>query len=251
MDLRIAGKGVIVTGASRGIGRAIAQAFAAEGANLAICARGEEGLQKVADELRAKKLRVHAAACDVGDEKKLAAFLDGSAEALGRVDVLVNNPSALALADDEGAWKASFEIDLMAAVRATWKVVPWMEKVGGGSIVHISSISGRMGGQPPAYGALKAAMISHAKNLSSSLAPKKIRVNVVAPGSIDFPGGFWEMVHKNDKAMYDGIVATIPSGRMGTPEEVASAVVFLASPCASWVTGVTLDVDGGQYPGIA
>jgi len=251
MDLQLAGKGVIVTGASRGIGRAIAQAFAAEGANLAICARGQEGVEKAAAELRTRNVRVHAAACDVSDEKQLAAFLDGSAQSLGRVDVLVNNPSAMAIADDEAAWKASFEVDLMAAVRATWKVVPWMEKVGGGSIVHISSISGRMGGQPPAYGAVKAAMMSHAKNLSSSLAAKKIRVNVVAPGSIDFPGGFWEMVHKNDKAMYDGIVATIPWGRMGTAEEIASVVVFMASPCAGWVTGVTLDVDGGQYPGIA
>ncbi|MBI2964066.1 MAG: SDR family oxidoreductase [Deltaproteobacteria bacterium] len=249
MDLQLAGKGVIVTGASRGIGRSIAQAFAAEGANLAICARGAEGLQKVAEELRAKRVRVHAAACDVGDAKQLETFLDGAAQALGRVDVLINNPSAFALADDEAGWKASYEIDLMAAVRATWKVAPWMEKAGGGAILHISSISGRLAGQPPAYAAMKAAMISHSKTLSAALAPKKIRVNVVAPGSIDFPGGFWEMVHKNDPAMYNGIVATIPSGRMGTPEEVANAVVFFASPAAGWVTGVTLDVDGGQFPG--
>ena len=251
MDLRLAGKGVIVTGASRGIGRSIALAFAAEKANLAICARGQEGVDKVAAELRAKGVEVHAAACDVGNETQLAAFLDGAQRALGRVDVLVNNPSALALADDENAWKTSFDVDLMAAVRATWKVVPWMEAVGGGAIVHISSISGRMGGQPPAYGAVKAAMLSHAKNMSGALAPKKIRVNVVAPGAIDFPGGFWDVVRQHDRPMYDGIKATIPSGRLGTPEEVATAVVFLASPCASWVTGVTLDVDGGQFPGVA
>jgi 3-oxoacyl-[acyl-carrier protein] reductase len=251
MDLDLVGKGVIITGASRGIGRSIALAFAEEKANLAICARGEEGLRKVAQELVAKGVKAHAAACDVGDEKQLAAFLDGAAQALGRVDVLVNNPSAFAIADDEAGWKASLDVDLMAAVRASWKVVPWMEKVGGGVIIHISSISGRIGGQPPAYAAAKAAMISHGKNLSTSLAAKKIRVNVVAPGSIDFPGGFWDMVSKNNRPMYDGIVATIPWGRMGAPEEVANVVTFLASPRASWVTGVSLDVDGGQFPGIA
>ena len=249
MDLDLKGKGVIVTGASRGIGRSIAEAFAAEGANVAICARGEEGLAKVAEELRAKGVKVHTAACDVGNEQQLGAFIDGAAKALGRVDVMVNNPSALALADDEAAWKQGFDVDLMAAVRATWKVVPLMEKSGGGSIVHISSVSGRMAGSPPAYAAVKAAMISHSKTMSSALAAKKIRVNVVTPGSIDFPGGFWEGVRQANAAMYDGMVATIPSGRMGTPEEVANTVVFLASSRASWVTGVTLDVDGGQFPG--
>ena len=248
MDLELRGKGVIVTGASRGIGRSIALAFAEEGASLAVCARGAEGVEKIAGELRAKGAKVHAAACDVGDGKALDAFLEGAQKALGRVDVLVNNPSALAMNDDEAAWKASFDVDLMASVRALWKVAPWMEK-DGGSIVHISSLSGRMAGSPPAYAAIKAAMISHAKTLSTALAPKKIRVNVVAPGAIDFPGGFWDMVRQHQKPMYDGTLATIPSGRMGTPEEVANTVVFLASPRASWVTGVTLGVDGGQYPG--
>jgi len=154
MDLELAGKGVIVTGASRGIGRSVALAFATEKANLAICARGNEALGKVAEDLRAKGARVHAAACDVGDAKQLSAFLDGAAQALGRVDVLVNNPSAFALADDENGWKQSIDVDLMAAVRATWKVVPWMEKVGGGSIVHISSISGRSAAYPEVYAAL-------------------------------------------------------------------------------------------------
>ena len=247
MDLDLRGKGVIVTGASRGIGRAIALAFADEGANLAVCARGTEALDKIAGELRAKGVEVHATTCDVGSPNELDAFLKSAHGALRGVDVLVSNPSALALGDDEASWKASFDVDVMAAVRALWKVVPWME-ARGGSIIHISSVSGRMAGSPPAYAAAKAAMISHAKTLATALAPKKIRVNCVAPGAIDFPGGFWEGVRKANAAMYDGMLATIPSGRMGTPEEVAAVTVFLGSPRSSWVTGVTINVDGGQFP---
>jgi 3-oxoacyl-[acyl-carrier protein] reductase len=138
----------------------------------------------------------------------------------------------------------------MAAVRATWKVVPRMEKVGGGSIVHISSISGRMGGQPPAYAAVKAAMISHSKNMSTALAAKKIRVNVVAPGSIDFPDGFWDNVRRATRRCTTGSSRRDSFGTMGKPEEVADVVVLLASARARWVTGVTLDVDG-QFPASA
>jgi 3-oxoacyl-[acyl-carrier protein] reductase len=248
MNLGLEGKGIVVTGASKGIGRSIALAFAEEGANVAICARGAEALGKVAEELQKRGGRVHSATCDVGDAKRLDAFLDGAHGALGRVDVLVNNPSALALADDEQGWNASVAVDLMASVRACWKVVPWMEKQGGGAIVHVSSLSGKIGGQPPAYAAVKAALLSHGKNLATALASKKIRVNVVAPGAIDFPGGFWDVVKGANRPMYDHILSTIPSGRLGTPEEVANAVVFLCSEKASWVTGVALDVDGGQYP---
>lgn len=249
MDLGLKGKGVVVTGASRGIGRAIALAFADEGASLAVCARGKDGLDDVAGAIRAKGVKVHAVPCNVGDSAELAAFLDGAKSALGQVDVLVNNPSGFGFGDDDASWQVSFDVDVMAAVRAANKVVPWMAAAGGGSIIHISSISGRYAGSPAPYAAAKAAMISHGKTLSAQVAGRKVRVNVVAPGSIDFPGGFWDNVHKAQPAMYDGTLATIPSGRMGTPEEVANIVVFLASGRASWVTGVCLDVDGGQFPG--
>jgi 3-oxoacyl-[acyl-carrier protein] reductase len=248
VDLGLAGKAVVVTGASKGIGRSIADAFAAEGADVAMCARGEEALRSAAAEIGARGVRVHAEACDVSDPAALDAFLESAHRTLGRVDVLVNNPSAYALADDPDSWSKTFEVDVMGAVRATWKVVPWMEKQGGGSVIHISSASGRMAGSPPAYAAMKAALISHAKTLAVALAPKKIRVNAVAPGSIEFAGGFWDVVKSGNRPMYDTILSSIPWGRMGTPEEVATAVVFLASPSASWVTGVTLGVDGGQFP---
>lgn len=249
MDLDLEGKGVVVTGASKGIGRSIALAFAAEGANLALCARGEDALQKTAEEIRARGVRVFAEPCDVADAGALDSFLDAARKALGGLEVLVNNASGFGLSDDDAGWRAGFSVDLMASVRATWKVVPWLAEAGGGAVIHISSTSGLEAGSPPAYAAVKAGLISHAKTLAIQLAPKGIRVNCVAPGSIEFPGGMWETIHRVNEPMYDAIRKTIPFGRLGTPEEVAAAVVFLASKPASWITGVTLAVDGGQHKG--
>ena len=251
MDLGLKGKGVIVTGASKGIGRAIAHAFAAEGANIAICARGAETLEKTRAEIAALGVKVHAARCDVGNAEALNAFLEGAHAALGRVDVLINNPSGFGVTDNEEGWAASLAVDVMAPVRATWKVVPWLAAQGGGAVIHISSISGLEASLPgvAAYAAVKAALISHSKSMAMELAPKGIRVNCVAPGSIDFPDGFWDGVRKDNPAFYDGVVSTIPFGRMGKPEEIANAVVFLASAKASWISGVMLPVDGVQHKG--
>jgi len=249
MDLGLRAKGVVVTGGSRGIGRAIALGFAAEGANVAICARSEDSLQQAAFDLRRNEVRVHAAQCDVGDPKALDAFLEGARKALDRIDILVNNVSAFGTTDDEAAWQSSFNLDVMASVHAVWKVAPWMKDAGGGSIVHISSISGLEGGWAPAYSAAKATLVSHSKALAVSLAPMKIRVNVVTLGSIEFPGGRWEKVKQTNRPRYDAISSTIPWGRLGTPEEVAPAVVFLASERASWITGACLSIDGGQHRG--
>ncbi len=248
MDLGLKGKSVIVTGASKGIGRAIARAFADEGANLAICARGKEALDATALELGTKGVSVYTETCDVADGQALDAFLEAAHSSLGGVDVLVNSPSALAFGDDEAAWRASFDVDVMAGVRATQKVIPWMTERGAGSIVHISSISGRMIGSPPAYAAMKAAQISYAKTCAAILAPRHIRVNAVAPGSVFFDDGVWDVVKTNNQAMYDAVLATIPAGRMGTPQEIANVVVFISSEKASWITGALLDVDGCQYP---
>lgn len=246
MDLGLAEKVVVVTGASRGIGRSIALGFAEEGANLAICARQEGALQQTADELRQIGVQVYSAPCDVADPRALDGFLEGAHKTLHRIDVLVNNVSALAMADDEEAWRANFGADVMASVRAIWKVVPWMKSIGGGAIVHLSSIAGLEAGWPPAYAAAKAALLSHSKALAISLASDKIRINAVAPGAIEFPGRTWEDV---SRATYDTVLETIPWGRMGTPEEVANAVVFLASERASWITGACLTVDGGEHRG--
>ncbi|MEZ5557955.1 MAG: glucose 1-dehydrogenase [Pseudomonadales bacterium] len=249
MDLGLKGRNVIVTGGSRGIGRSIALAFADEGANVAICARSQEALSATAQELERRGVEVHASTCDVGDKDSLEAFLERAHEALGGVHVLVNNASGFGTSDDEAGWKTSFDVDMMASVRATWKAVPWIAAAGGGSVIHIASTSGLEAGSPPAYAAAKAALMSHSKTLAINLAPQNVRVNTVAPGSIEFPGGMWEMIREHNAPMYNAIKSSIPFGRLGRPEEVAAAVVFLASAQASWITGVTLSVDGGQHKG--
>jgi len=249
MDLGLRNKAAVITGASRGIGRAIAHALAREGCHVAICARGASTLASTADELGRLSVKVFAQPCDVADVVQLDTFLESAHAALGRLDVLVNNASALAFSDDESGWRRSVETDLMASVRATWKVVPWLEQAGGGAIVHISSGSGLEAGSPPAYAAMKAALISHSKTMAIQLAPKKIRVNCIAPGSIEFPGGLWAKIKSRNPALYESIRATIPFGRLGTAEEVADAVVFLCSERASWITGAMLAVDGGQHKG--
>ncbi|MGE0485624.1 MAG: SDR family NAD(P)-dependent oxidoreductase [Gammaproteobacteria bacterium] len=250
MDLGLKGRNVVVTGGSRGIGRAAALAFAAEGANVAICARSQDALDATRKELEAAGVKAHAASCDVGDAAALAAFLDGARAALGSVEILVNNPSGFGMTDDEAGWKAAVDVDLMATVRATQQVIPWMEAAGGGAIVHISSASGLEAGWPAPYAAIKAALFNHAKTLAAELMPKGIRVNCIAPGSIFFQGGVWDQVQQNMPDYYNATLAQCPAGRMGTPEEVAAAIVFVASPRASWVSGVTLLVDGVQHKGI-
>ncbi len=250
MDLGLTGKNVVVTGGSRGIGRATALEFAREGANVAICARGRDALEATRADLAALGVTVHAERCDIADGEALRSFLGNANSVLGGVDVLVNNPSGFGLTDDEAGWEASLSIDLMATVRATWEVVPWMEARGGGAIIHISSISGLETGSPPAYTAVKAGLVAHAKTMAAQLASRGIRVNTVAPGSIEFENGFWAMTKQQNRPAYDATLANIPFGRMGTPEEVAAAVVFMASPRASWVSGAMLLVDGVQHKGI-
>jgi 3-oxoacyl-[acyl-carrier protein] reductase len=249
MKLGLEGKGVIITGGSRGIGRAIALAFADEGAHVAICARGAEALHATAGEVRERGVKVHAQACDVADPKALDRFLEESRSALGAVHVLVNNASGFGVMDNEAGWRAGFEIDVMASVRASWKVMPWLEEAGGGAIIHLSSTAALEAPTPPPYAAVKSALLSHSKNLAIQLAPKGIRVSCVAPGSIEFPGGMWDLIRRDSPDQHEAIRRTIPFGRLGRPEEVANAVVFLASEAASWITGVTLSVDGGQHKG--
>jgi 3-oxoacyl-[acyl-carrier protein] reductase len=180
---------------------------------------------------------VFADVCDVGQPGAIEAFLDAARAALGGIDILVNNATGYGFNDQPEAWRVSIDVDLMAAVRACWKVVPWMTEAGGGAIVHISSIAGLYANPNFAYSAAKAAVISHSKSLAIELAPSRIRVNVVCPGSIFLPDGLWDQVRQRDPERFQAVVDNIPSGRMGHPQEVADAVVYLCSDRASWVTG--------------
>ena len=252
MDLGLKDKNSVVIGGSRGIGRSIALGLAAEGANVAICARNEEHLNAAEAEIAAAGVRAYAHACDVASPDELAGFLDAVRAELGGVDILVHNASALAVGPDLSDWDASLSVDLMAAVRAAEQVMPWMEEGGGGSILFVSSISGLEADPSPDFGytAAKAALIAHAKKLGVMQAPRGIRVNAIAPGSIDFPGGIWSTIRQHDPEVYDSVRASIPWGRFGTPEEVADVAVFLVSPRAAWVAGECLSVDGAQHRGI-
>ena len=247
MQLKLKGKGVIVTGGSRGIGLSIAEGFAAEGAYVSICARDPIALEAARVQLNAHGSIVHAERCDVSDANALELYLSAACEALGTLNVLVNNPSGFGRGDDEEGWQKSIDVDLMASVRGSWQAAPQIEKAGGGAIIHVSSISGLTHSQrTPPYGAIKAALNQYTKTQAIDLASRGIRVNAIAPGSIYFEGGLWAQVERENRPLYDGILASIPSGRFGTPQEVAELAVFLGSDAGRWITGQTIAVDGGQ-----
>jgi 3-oxoacyl-[acyl-carrier protein] reductase len=247
MQISFKGKQVVVAGGSRGIGRSIALAFADAGAAVSICARGRAALDKTSAEIMGRGVKAHAGVCDLADKDAIAAYIAAAADSLGGIDVLVNNASGFGGTDDEAGWTRSIEIDVMATVRASHAATPFIDKAGGGAILNISSISGyRASSRTAPYAAVKAAVINYTMSQALMLAPKKIRVNAIAPGSIEFPGGIWDERKKSSPQLYNAILRSIPWGRLGAPEEIANAALFLCSDAASWVTGQTLSVDGGQ-----
>ena len=251
MDLRLQGKVAMVSGASRGIGRAIALGLAEEGCRLSICARGLEDLERTAGEAQRLGAEVLAVAANVALEEDADRWVRQTEERFGPADVLINNVGTARpggnLDAAEKQWRAGFDVNFFSAVRLCQRVVPAMERKGAGCIINVASIYGRELGGPMTYNASKAALVSLSKTMARELAPKGIRVNSVAPGSIIFPGGIWEQRQKAEpEAMAAFVKSELPFGRFGSPEEVADVVVFLASERARWVSGASITVDGCQ-----
>jgi len=251
MDLGLRGLRAIITGGSKGIGRRCAELFAEEGAGVAICARNAEEVAATVAALQAKGVTAFGQAVDVADKAALEAWVAASAAALGGIDIVVANVSALAVDDSEAAWQKGYETDLMHSIRAVNAAMPFLEASKAGSITLISSVSGReIDFTGPAYGAYKAALVHYAQGLAFRLAPKHIRANTVSPGNTYFDGGIWQWIETNNPTLFQEALALNPTGRMATPEEIARGVVFLASPASSFTTGTNLVIDGALTKGV-
>lgn len=251
MDLQLTGRTALVTGGTKGIGRAIVDELAAEGARVAFCARTDTDVEKAEDELRSAGHDVAGTALDVGDAAALSAWVEASAERFGGIDVVVANVSALAIGPGEENWRSSFEVDLMHTVRLVEAALPHLERSDAASVIAVSSVSGReIDFADGSYGVMKGALVHYMSGLSYDLAAKGIRANAVSPGNVYFDGGVWQNIEQNNRELYDLALGLNPTGRMGTPEETAYAVAMLASPRASRISGTNLVVDGALTRGV-
>ena len=251
MDLGLKGLRALVSGGTKGIGRAVAGLLANEGASVAICARNEGEVKATAADLQAGGVSVFGQALDVSDGPSLKSWVESAAGSLDGLDIVVANVSALAINNDEESWLQGFEVDMMHSVRMVEAAMPWVEKSTAASIVTVSSVSGReIDFAAGPYGAFKAALLHYTQGLANQLAVKGIRANSVSPGNTYFDGGVWQQIEQGDPDFFAQALALNPTGRMANPEEIARAVVFLASPAASFIMGTNLVVDGALTRGV-
>jgi 3-oxoacyl-[acyl-carrier protein] reductase len=251
MDLGLRSRRALVTGATKGIGRAVAETLAAEGAAVAVCARDAGEVEATVRALRERGVPASGRALDVSDGPALRAWVVDVAEEFGGLDIVVANVSALAIGNTEETWQRSFEVDVMHAVRLVEAALPYLERSDGASITTIASVSGReIDFAAGSYGAMKAALIHLTQGLAFNLAAKNIRANSVSPGNTYFPGGVWEQMERGNPEFFAAALALNPMGRMAKPEEIARAVAFIASPAASFITGTNLVVDGALTRGV-
>jgi NAD(P)-dependent dehydrogenase (short-subunit alcohol dehydrogenase family) len=251
MDLQLTGRRALVTGGTRGIGRSIVEHFVAEGAAVAFCARDADAVKHTQDELTAGGARVVGTALDVADSAALTDWVTSSADQLGGIDIVVSNVSALAIPDEPDNWIASFEVDLMGAVRLVNAAMPYLEASDAASIVAVSSVSGReIDFAAGPYGTMKAALIHYMQGLANQLAAKGIRANAVSPGNVYFEGGVWQSIEQNQPEFFAIAMDLNPTKRMATPDEIARTVVFVASPASSRTSGANILVDGALSRGV-
>lgn len=245
MDLGLSGLRALITGGSKGIGRAAALTLAAEGCGIAICARNQAEIDATVADARTRGVTALGQPVDVGQKEALTAWVAASADALGGIDILILNVSALDMGQGEEAWRAEFEIDLMHTVRALEAALPYLERSAHPAVIVVSSVSGlEFDFTSAAYGTFKAALIHYASRMASALAGKRIRVNTVSPGNTYFEGGIWQKIERDLPDLFKSAMELNPFGRMATDQEIANAVVFLASPASSFTTGANLVVDG-------
>lgn len=253
MDLGLKGKRVIVSGASRGIGLAIASRFLQEGAVVAFFARDRDGVDSAVEMLATKGV-VYGASVDASDHDALRAWVGAAAGQLGGIDIVVNNTSASASVEwTEAAWRQSFEVDLMGAVVMVTAALPWLESSDAAAVLQVATVTAfehHDMSACPSYGAIKAATVNHAAQLAQNWGDKGIRSNSISPGPIYFEGGAWEFIKENYFDLYERDRLAHPGGRMGSAEEVANVAVFVCSPAASWINGENVVVDGGFTKGV-
>jgi 3-oxoacyl-[acyl-carrier protein] reductase len=251
MDLGLTGRRALVTGGTKGIGRAIVEAFLAEGAAVAFCARSQHDVVATEQNLASVGPTVIGTPLDLADGPALETWVTAAAERLGGIDIVVANASAMATADTLESWDRCYEIDMKSTARLVTTALPYLERSDAASIVAISSVSGReIDAFAGPYGSMKAALIHYTQGLAYRLAPKGIRANAVSPGNTLFEGGGWDRTQHNNPDFFGHILGLIPMGRMGTAEEMARSVVFLASPASSFTSGTNLVVDGALTRGV-